>query len=636
MARMLGRSRSLRMLKGSHKQIHQQDTETSQNGLDRLKAATPVTRADSRVETPDLLQRPKTSGGPGDRGKLFHKKVAPAAPSSEEQNFNFPFPSPTKSTTVLYAAEIHEDRDGVIGIALGSPTMASHRNTTPQATDYVTNNHGTVTYISSHNSPSDPIESKQEAPKPKISRWKSIFGKRIPTPHQQQTPFYQLQQSVSPARVDSHHEEESLDSRTISREDSRSGSPATFRPETFKPEIRSSRKTNVGERQPSAETPRAGTLTLNVTGQPKASLLRSSSSPIPPPKDSWNSSPKIPRVVVSDNSKNNSPRTNGEKPLLDVDIPRIEMERYSVMFGSLLQPNNHSSSLLVRRQGTSEKLKPLNELSMKKEENVSRNGILKPQRRATSPTFPKSPTVSLSLFPAPAGGRDSKAPSPRVASVHRPRPLQRSRTAPASSPNRQSFPLSRSSDGAKEPPRDQKPPGDEDSGMKTQLLTPTPSSSRSFDSNSEEVTIVVARAPSPWKPRLDEPEWEIVSKPSQNPVSQTQPSQPSPQTQASPQIHPSSAPLESRVDNTTKTQIIEAAPRSADTAPQTGPKTTVGVARQISVSRANGFTRKELLKPVLVKTATDSSERLVDKKPLTPTLVELKNRKSQRVQLVDA
>jgi hypothetical protein len=42
-------------------------------------------------------------------------------------------------------------------------------------------------------------------------------------------------------------------------------------------------------------------------------------------------------------------------PMLDVDIPRIEMERYSVMFGSLLKPRD--SSLLTRRQATLEKLR---------------------------------------------------------------------------------------------------------------------------------------------------------------------------------------------------------------------------------------------------------------------------------------
>ena len=49
-------------------------------------------------------------------------------------------------------------------------------------------------------------------------------------------------------------------------------------------------------------------------------------------------------------------------PLLDVDIPSIEMERYSIMFGSLLQkPNVTSSSLLARRQATLDRLKTVNE-----------------------------------------------------------------------------------------------------------------------------------------------------------------------------------------------------------------------------------------------------------------------------------
>lgn len=47
--------------------------------------------------------------------------------------------------------------------------------------------------------------------------------------------------------------------------------------------------------------------------------------------------------------------------LLDVDIPSIQMERYSIMFGSVLQktPNN-SSTLLARRQATLDKLKTAN------------------------------------------------------------------------------------------------------------------------------------------------------------------------------------------------------------------------------------------------------------------------------------
>lgn len=49
------------------------------------------------------------------------------------------------------------------------------------------------------------------------------------------------------------------------------------------------------------------------------------------------------------------------RPLLDVDIPTIEMERYSVMFGSLIKPTSSASSLLARRQATLDKLKMVNE-----------------------------------------------------------------------------------------------------------------------------------------------------------------------------------------------------------------------------------------------------------------------------------
>lgn len=177
-------------------------------------------------------------------------------------------------------------------------------------------------------------------------------------------------------------------------------------------------------------------------------------------------------------------------------------------------------------------------------------------------------------------------------------------------------------DAGRAPSQDQLQIGGEDSGLSTQYLTPTPSSRHSFDSDSEKVTVVVGRTTeNPWKAPMKEPEWEVVSKPTQPLTSQE---------------HPSSAPLAKRVDSQleSKTQMIAAAPRSADrTIAQNATQTTVGVARTISVSRAQ---RPELLKTRLLRSATTSSERLVDKKPLTPTLVELKNRKSQRVLLVDA
>jgi hypothetical protein len=340
----------MRMLRGGHKETHQQEVDRATPPPDsfseeldrRLKAAMPVSRVEERVETPDMSQqqRPRTSSGPGDRGKQFHKKVAPTASTSNDDHA-FAFPFSNKSTSFLYTAEIHEER-GVIGVALGSPTMASH------STSFVPGQQSTVTYISSnnasHNYLPEPVLDKHGSPKPKLSRWKSIF-KKSPVPPQQ-TKFYQLAPEV-PARMDSHHDNESIDSRTMS--------PLQISPPPFRPEIRESRRMPKGHPQPPIET-RPQALT-----KPKSSFLRSASSPQPPPKDR---SATVPQLTVS-SSQSSSPR------LLDVDIPSVEMERYSVMFGNLLQPHSNSagtgsSSLLARRQGNnSERLKPLNELSKK-------------------------------------------------------------------------------------------------------------------------------------------------------------------------------------------------------------------------------------------------------------------------------
>lgn len=62
-------------------------------------------------------------------------------------------------------------------------------------------------------------------------------------------------------------------------------------------------------------------------------------------------------------SGTNQTQANQNGGLLNVDIPSIQMERYSIMFGSVLQkPNNSTtSSLLARRQATLDRLKTVNE-----------------------------------------------------------------------------------------------------------------------------------------------------------------------------------------------------------------------------------------------------------------------------------
>ena len=176
--------------------------------------------------------------------------------------------------------------------------------------------------------------------------------------------FYQLAKSVAPPRADSHHDDDSIHSASIPPADE---SPSATSPPqyTFNPQIRESRKLPKGKGQPEKDTrPRA--LTLGVTSpvnKPKSSLSRSVSSPKGTLKDGWKDSPTVPQLVVSGSSAKSSPG------LLDVDIPTVHMERYSVMFSNLLQQTSSaqnsggSSALLQRRQGNSEKLKPLDPLS---------------------------------------------------------------------------------------------------------------------------------------------------------------------------------------------------------------------------------------------------------------------------------
>ncbi|KAI9050406.1 hypothetical protein LZ554_005571 [Drepanopeziza brunnea f. sp. 'monogermtubi'] len=98
--------------------------------------------------------------------------------------------------------------------------------------------------------------------------------------------------------------------------------------------------------------------------------------------------------------------------LLDIDIPSISMERYSIMFGDVLQLQHHQtqqSSLLTRRAATLDKLKPIDgEPASEEREPEANSKLLKP-RRATSPGLQRSP--GFSLFPSPTPRTRDPSPS---------------------------------------------------------------------------------------------------------------------------------------------------------------------------------------------------------------------------------
>lgn len=365
----------MRLLKGHRKEVQQEQAQNSmprsgapQTDIDRYGSGTPISRAEAKLETPDLALRPSTSGGTAERRTLFHMKTTPA-PSIQSQN-DLTFSLPSNSTTTFCTAEVTDSREGVIGIALGSPTAGTHWTSTPQAENFNTGSQGPDRTMASNTPPNrfpSPVPGRQGPPRTKLGRWKSLFRKAAPSQPQPDKPaFYQLTTTITAtraARADSHHDDEPAESQVKPTSDRHTG--RTPSPPTFKSNIRASRTFTTPRSPP--EPPRTRTRAFTsgtLPANPRASVQRSATNPLPS-SHVGSETPAIPQLLIS-KSTHDVPRSQGELPLLDVSIPDIKLDRYSVMFNNLLQPtSNRTSSLLVRRQGNAEKLKPLTELSAK-------------------------------------------------------------------------------------------------------------------------------------------------------------------------------------------------------------------------------------------------------------------------------
>ncbi|ROT39399.1 hypothetical protein SODALDRAFT_276420 [Sodiomyces alkalinus F11] len=106
-----------------------------------------------------------------------------------------------------------------------------------------------------------------------------------------------------------------------------------------------------------------------------------------------------------------SDTTGSRSPLLDVEIPNITMERYSVMFGNLLQTQSSSSALLTRRQATVEKLRSTtNSQVALRDEDVKEDEGQRPPTTATS----HAPPFTLFPPPPPSGTSTSPASPPHT------------------------------------------------------------------------------------------------------------------------------------------------------------------------------------------------------------------------------
>ncbi|PBP28570.1 hypothetical protein BUE80_DR000603 [Diplocarpon rosae] len=346
-------------------------------------------------------------------------KSLPLPSSRKLPSTALPTRPPTPASLELQPANGMGPQPQEIGMALGSPQHPPTAWPTHLAGDR---------YTATPDHVGDEFTNLPSTTKQKPSKWKRFFGSKKPEVHP--PPLYQLhfdptQQSASRG----------------------SGSgPGTV----------------TNEKQPkSSGRTRSTSIRRNL--KHKATMSRSQTEPVRPHVEakSHKPPPTNPDLIFGGG------RVDGDGPrptpkgfgLLDVDIPSVQLERYSIMFGSLLEkPESLQSSLLARRQATLEKLKTVNaELDVKVRTSTSHartpkdtNGGEKDPgeevkahsplpRRATSPGMAlRNQSPSFSLFPQTPHTAPSSAASPlgpRGAT-----PIQRSNTSPAVlSPARPSF-----------------------------------------------------------------------------------------------------------------------------------------------------------------------------------------------------
>ncbi|KAI4174087.1 MAG: hypothetical protein LQ343_002533 [Gyalolechia ehrenbergii] len=283
-------------------------------------------------------------------------------------------------------------------------------------------------------------------------------------------------------------------------------------------------------------------------------------------------------------SKSFSSEASQGASLLQVEIPSLELERYSVMFSSLLHPSQQSSSsrqpspkrqpsLLARRQANLQELQPRSKTDF---EPPWIHGELSSGNRAASAN--KSP--SFSLFPASptAGGRKNHGVA------HERSPLQRSATAP--SPSKAKFDFSST--------------GDQQDQVIVIVHTPTEQSKPRQRSTSEEL---ISRVPSQKTTSSEETFTTARASPA-------------------PSIEFSSLPVHGR--NGSPQRTLEAEKPLDDVFPKAA---EISIARQISVSRR----QRQLLVPAVPRVAPQ---------PVQPKIVDVHQenrlRKSHHLVLEDA
>ncbi|KAK2063614.1 hypothetical protein LY76DRAFT_632487 [Colletotrichum caudatum] len=603
---------------------------------------------DKRISKDDMYIGPHSSARGGYKSYHIPIRDNPASPIESPGDFSYDY-SPARTFTVRTQTPDSMDSNMgtiAIGMAIGSPShpppeftasseflaksvSATRGDWRPQASGM------SSSMITA--SPEPPQEASEPAPAPKqkSGRWK-LFGrskskKLASSPVNISQPM-NLQQS-SASRTDFEkspmtNQASDLGRRNTERKPADS-KPPMLRSQTAGPMVPPSPKDSKAPKLLSRMASTRSTRSVkksDISGPVHVSM----GVPAMPPKPSA------------------SPRPSGG--FLDVEIPSIKMERYSVMFGNVLgqpqgpqgpqassseqQAPHMPSSLLTRRQATLDRLKTISDQVAREERERERAR----GRRATSPQLPKSPAFSLSLFPATPSGSANKPPpqSPRY----------RSNTSPAhlSSPQRAKFELARTHPEATR----RKTPSPETSGIRPrrprepaahEVVASPGQDSFVNDDEFEEIHVTEQL-----KPTIYEPAWQMV-----DPAASTAPSSAAPSAKDR-----SPASVSSVQTHVTKPSFDGSEPDDALRA-----AVEISIARQISISRKQrqmlrpikpnavrigGANSPRNKSPVPTIVAVGKNERLSSTKSSTPTLISpgetfeqqvAQNRKSERIIVED-
>ncbi|PGG97948.1 hypothetical protein GX51_07061 [Blastomyces parvus] len=306
--------------------------------------------------------------------------------------FDFQLSTAPETTHSLQSQENITSDDGttMIGVAVGSPTM---RRTAEYSRSHAVSPAG-IDFDSMGVAGS--AEAEISGTKP--SKWKKIsdFFKAKNSLQQPQQPQQQQQQ-----QLEHHSDPVQLHDRPATSHECRTS-------------LGDSHAAQNRESSSEAHTPwddhefehRMGQLSRksakDFSKSPRGKEPRKLVKYVEPPKHN-KSAPRDKPIAKLPKPEEVSPPSDQEdvsRSLLNVEIPEVRLERYSVMFGSVLG-NAPSTTLLARRSKT------LDMLKTHYEEEEFGHTEMPLTRRATSPALTKSPTFTL--FPAAPTSKPVKA-----------------------------------------------------------------------------------------------------------------------------------------------------------------------------------------------------------------------------------